>query len=183
MDNDSERRDEALIEEGFVKNRNPEGNWFDRNRTNESLRLGYLLLWNFAQRLDVGNPEKLDEKFLEDLMIFKVNLTDSGIEDSQNYEKLMVSVHQELNYFVNGTNYPGISDSSALSVEIKDAKYLDQLALTLGGLDGVVGFILSGNQNCSIQLLSELHKSSYSINLGSDSTKSRVEKQLLLRNS
>jgi hypothetical protein len=174
--------DNEINQEGFEKNRNPEGNWFFHNRSNESLRLAYLLLLNFSQRLSIGNPHKLDERFFEDLMIFQVNLSDSGQEASQNYEKLMQSVRQELNYFINGASYPETSDGSALSLEINDSEYLDRLALTLGGLDGVVGFILAGNHNCSNQLLLDLESSSFSIELGTASTKSRAGKQLSLRN-
>ena len=117
---------QEIHEEGYEKTRNPDGNWFLNNRSNESLRLAYLFLWNYSQRLYIGNPEVLDKTFFEDLLVFKVDLSDSGRDGSQNYEQLMISVQQELNYFVNGASYPGNNHSGALSLGIKDSEYLDQ---------------------------------------------------------
>ena len=86
----------------------------------------------------------------------------------------MVAVCDELNIFVNGVSYPYSSQDSALGLEIKDPKYLDAIAKTLGDLDGVVGFILAGNQNCSIALLKELSLHNYANTLTNSTTKSRA---------
>jgi len=162
-------------------NRNPEGNWLVRDRSNESLRLAYLLLWNFAQRLASGNPEELDDSFFHDLLVFKIDLSDRDSQVMQNYEKLMISVRQELNMFINGVSYPDTAGGSPLSLGIQDSLYLDQLATTLGGLDGIIGFCLAGNYNCSTELLQDLQTGKYSINGDSDSTKKRVKNLLEFR--
>lgn len=173
--------DSELDLEELNPNRNPEGNWLVRNRSNESLRLSYLFLWNFAQRLASGNPEELDDSFFHDLLVFKVDLSDNNSQVMQNYEKLMISVRQELNLFINGVSYPDTAGGSPLSLGIQDSLYLDQLATTLGGLDGIVGFCLAGNYNCSAQLLQDLQMGQYSIYGDSDSTKKRVKNLLEFR--
>ena len=68
------------------KNRqNPRGNERNVGRTNEALRLGYLLLWNFADRLAYGNSKELDQDFYKNLIDFKpkekvqVLLQDHGV--------------------------------------------------------------------------------------------------------
>jgi hypothetical protein len=50
--------------------RNPQGNMSQVGRTNEALRLGYLLLWNFANRLGYGNAEELQQDFYNDHLCF-----------------------------------------------------------------------------------------------------------------
>jgi hypothetical protein len=88
----------------------------------------------------------------------------------------MVAVCEELNIFINGVSFPRSSQDSVLGLEIKDSKYLDAIARSLGDLDGIVGFILAGNQNCSISLLEELSLHSYSNISTNSTTKSRALK-------
>ena len=156
--------------------RNPQGNMAQIGRTNEALRLGYLLLWNFANRLGYGDSKNLGEDFYNDLIVFKVDWADKESDKTLNYEKLMVELRNELNYFINGAPYPEKSHFRNLGIE--DSDFLDAVADTFGGLDGIVGFILAGNSNCSIELLNELADGKYSIYDGYDSTRKRVQELL-----
>jgi hypothetical protein len=140
----------------YSKNRlNPQKNQVQVGRTNEALRLGYVLLWLFAHRLEISNPEELNSDEYQDLILLQMNW-ESEERSTRNYAKLMVAVCDELNMFVNGVDFPHTSMASILSLEIKDSRYLDAIAKTLGDLDGIVGFILAGNKNCSVALLKEL---------------------------
>ena len=156
--------------------RNPQGNMTQVGRTNEALRLGYLLLWNFANRLGDGNSEELQEDFYRDLFIFKVDLADKESDKTLNYERLMIEVRNELNYFINGAPYPEKSNFRNLGIE--DSNFLDAVADTFGGLDGIVGFILAGNSSCSKELLQDLSDGKYSIEGDFDSTRKRVQELL-----
>ena len=156
--------------------RNPQGNWAQVGRTNEALRLGYLLLWNFANRLGYGDSTNLGEDFYNDLIVFKVDWADKESDKTLNYEKLMVELRNELNYFINGAPYPEKAHFRNLGIE--DSNFLDAVADTFGGLDGIVGFILAGNSNCSVKLLNELADGKHSIYDGYDSTQKRVQELL-----
>ncbi len=165
----------------YAKNKlNPEGNQVAVGRTNEALRLGYVLLWLFSRRLELSNPAEIDESEYQDLLLLQ-KFWESEDLRTKDYGKLMNAISKELNIFINGVDFPHTSEASVLDLHVKDAEYLDQIANTLGNLDGVVGFILSGNENCSQKLLSSLEKSNYSINVGSDSTKKRVQNQYSYR--
>ena len=153
--------------------RNPQGNMSQVGRTNEALRLGYLLLWNFANRLGYGNAEELQQDFYNDLIVFKVDWADKDSDKTLNYEKLMVEVRNELNYFINGSPYPEKSNFRNLGIE--DPNFLDAVADTFGGFDGIVGFILAGNSYCSRELLNDLAEGRYSIYGDIDSTRKRVQ--------
>jgi hypothetical protein len=158
---------------------NPRGNERNVGRTNEALRLGYLLLWNFANRLAYGDPKELDQDFYKNLIVFKVDWSDNGLDKSLSHEKLMLEVRHELNYYINGAPYPEKAHFRNLGIE--DSNFLDAVADTFGGLDGIVGFILAGNSNCSIELLNELADGKYSIYDGYDSTRKRVQELLEYR--
>jgi hypothetical protein len=148
---------------------NPTGNFTQTGRSNEALRLAYVLLWNFSKRVSDGNPEKLDHTYFDDIITFKVP-RHSKIEDPEpDYEKLMVDVQKEFNFFVNGSEY---GENEILA--IRDAKYLDALAQIFGDLDGIVGFILAGNKNCSVDLLENLTESDYFLLSRGTSTKERA---------
>jgi len=157
--------------------KNPRGTWRDVGRSSEALRLGYLLLWNFANRLKYGNAEVLDEDFFRDLFSFNSNWADTESEKSLNYEKLMVELCDELNFFINGAPFPE-KHNSFLDLSIQDPRYLDFIAHILGGLDGIVGFILAGNSNCSRELLMDLAQSDYVSLVDSDSTRKRAQEFL-----
>ena len=87
-----------------------------------------------------------------------------------------MELRNELNYFINGAPYPEKSHFRNLGIE--DSNFLNAVADTFGGLDGIVGFILAGNSNCSIELLNELADGKYSIHDGYDSTRKRVQELL-----
>ena len=153
----------------YAKNKlNPQGNQTGVGRTNEALRLGYVLLWLFARRLEISNPTIINSDEYQNLNLLRINW-DTEEHRTTSYPKLMVAVCDELNIFVNGVSFPHSSRDSMLGLEIKDSKYLDAIAKTLGDLDGVVGFILAGNQNCSVTLLQELTSKSYP-NISTNST-------------
>jgi hypothetical protein len=160
----------------YAKNKlNPRGNQTEVGRTNEALRLGYVLLWLFARRLEISNSSMIDSDEYQNLNLLQINW-DTEENRSKSYSKLMVAVCDELNIFVNGVSFPRSSQDSVLGLEIKDSKYLDAIARSLGDLDGIVGFILAGNQNCSISLLEELSLHSYSSISTNSTTKSRALK-------
>ncbi len=162
----------------YAKNKfNPQGNQIEVGRTNEALRLGYVLLWLFARRLEISNSNAIDSDEYQNLNLLQINW-DTHENRARSYSKLMVAVCDELNIFVNGVSYPYSSQDSALGLEIKDPKYLDAIAKTLGDLDGVVGFILAGNQNCSVELLQELSSQSYSNIFTNSTTGTRARKTL-----
>ena len=162
----------------YSKNKlNPQGNQTEVGRTNEALRLGYVLLWLFARRLEISNSSTIDSDEYQNLNLLKINW-DNDENRSKSYSKLMVAVCDELNIFVNGVSFPYRSQDSALGLEIKDSKYLDAIAKILGDLDGVVGFILAGNQNCSVELLQELSSQSYSNTATNSNTGTRARKTL-----
>jgi hypothetical protein len=152
---------------------NPQKNQTGVGRTNEALRLAYVLLWLFARRLESSNPEEISLDEYQDLNLLKMSW-ESEEHRTKNYEKLMIAVCDELNIFVNGVDYPQSSSDSMLGLHIKDSRYLDAIAQTLGGLEGVVGFILAGNENCSIALLEELSAYDYYTTLPNSSTSSRA---------
>ena len=161
----------------YDKNKqNPRRNERNVGRTNEALRLGYLLLWNFANRLGYGDPKELGDDFYNDLIVFKVDWSDNGLDKSLNHEKLMVELRHELNYFINGAPYPEKAHFRNLGIE--DSNFLDAVADTFGGLDGIVGFILAGNSSCSKKLLQDLADGKYSIQGDFDSTRKRVQEIL-----
>jgi hypothetical protein len=161
----------------YDKNKqNPRRNERNVGRTNEALRLGYLLLWNFANRLGYGDSKKLGDDFYNDLIVFKVDWSDNGLDKSLNHEKLMVELRNELNYFINGAPYPEKANFRNLGIE--DSNFLDAVADTFGGLDGIVGFILAGNSSCSKELLQDLADGKYSIEGDFDSTRKRVQEIL-----
>ena len=155
---------------------NPRGNERNVGRTNEALRLGYLLLWNFADRLAHGNSKELDQDFYKNLIVFKVDWSDNGLDKSLSHEKLMLEVRNELNYFINGAPYPEKAHFRNLGIE--DSNFLDAVADTFGGLDGIVGFILAGNDTCSAELLAQLIDGKYSIPGTTDSTRQRAQELL-----
>ena len=158
----------------YSKNRlNPQKNQTQVGRTNEALRLGYVLLWLFAHRLEISNPDEINLDEYQDLMLLQKNW-ESEESRTKNYAKLMVAVCDELNLFVNGVDFPQSSTGSFLGLEIKDSKYLDAVAKALGDVDGIVGFILAGNQNCSIALLKELSLHNYANTWTNSTTKSRA---------
>ena len=156
---------------------NPQKNQREVGRTNEALRLGYVFLWLFARRLEIGNPEVIGLDEYHDLNLLRVNW-ESEVDRTKNYGKLMVAVCEELNVFVNGVGWPDTPRGSMLGLHIKDSRYLDDLAQTLGNLEGVVGFILAGNENCSIPLLKELSTYNYSNIWTNSTTSSRALKTL-----
>jgi hypothetical protein len=159
------------------KNRqNPRGNERNVGRTNEALRLGYLLLWNFADRLAYGNSKELDQDFYKNLIVFKVDWSDNGLDKSLSHEKLMLEVRHELNYYINGAPYP--EKSHFRNLAIQDPNFLDAIADTFGGFDGIVGFILAGNDMCSSELLAQLIDGKYSIPGTMDSTRQRAQELL-----
>jgi hypothetical protein len=161
----------------YDKNKqNPRRNERNVGRTNEALRLGYLLLWNFANRLGYGDSKKLGDDFYNDLIVFEVDWSDNGLDKSLHHEKLMVELRHELNYFINGAPYPEKAHFRNLGIE--DSNFLDAVADTFGGLDGIVGFILAGNSNCSKELLQDLADGKYSIGGDFDSTRKRVQEIL-----
>ena len=149
---------------------NPLGNQTQIGRSNEALRLAYILLWNFAQRVSEGNPEKLDERYFDELITFLVprSAKDESPEDS--YPGLMLEVQSELNFFINGSRFA----QKAGDLAIRDSKYLDALAETIGDLDGIVGFIISGNHHASVQLLRELSESDFHLVSQGSSTRKRA---------
>jgi hypothetical protein len=158
----------------YSKNRlNPQKNQTQVGRTDEALRLGYVLLWLFARRLEISNPDEINLDEYQDLLLLQKNW-ESEERRTKNYAKLMVAVCDELNIFVNGVDFPQPSRGSFLGLEIKDSKYLDAVAKALGDLDGIVGFILAGNQNCSIALLKELSLHNYADTSTNSTTKSRA---------
>jgi hypothetical protein len=164
----------------YDKNKqNPRRNERNVGRTNEALRLGYLLLWNFANRLGYGDSKKLGDDFYNDLIVFKVDWSDNGLDKSLNHEKLMVELRHELSYFINGAPYPEKAHFRNLGIE--DSDFLDAIADTFGGLDGILGFILAGNSSCSKELLQDLADGKYSIEGDSDSTRKRVQELLEIR--
>ena len=58
----------------YSKNRlNPQKNQIQVGRTNEALRLGYVLLWLFAHRLEISNPEEIDSDEYQDLLLLQIN--------------------------------------------------------------------------------------------------------------
>lgn len=158
----------------YSKNRlNPQKNQVQVGRTNEALRLGYVLLWLFAHRLEIANPDEIHLDEYQDLNLLQMNW-ESEEHRTRNYAKLMVAVCDELNIFVNGIDFPQTSMGSILGLEIKDSRYLDAIAKTLGDLDGIVGFILAGNQNCSVALLQELALHNYADTSTNTTTRSRA---------
>jgi hypothetical protein len=105
-----------------------------------------------------------------------VDWSDNGLDKSLNHEKLMVELRHELNYFINGAPYPEKAHFRNLGIE--DSNFLDAVADTFGGLDGIVGFILAGNSSCSKKLLQDLADGKYSIEGDFDSTRKRVQEIL-----
>jgi hypothetical protein len=155
---------------------NPEGNWTMTGRSNEVLRLAYVLLYNFAKRIEEGNPEKLDQSYFDDLLTFSVPRYSKNKEPESNYSSLMMGVRRELNFFINGSEF---GENSALA--IRDPDYLDALADVLGDFDGYVGFILSGNPNASEKLLKDLCQSNFYLTLPPTSTRKRAQASLEMR--
>lgn len=172
----------------YSKNKkNPRGNQSGVGRTNESIRMAYLLLWNFALRVLNGNPESLstganifNDPFQDLLFSFKNIWADNIKKQEPNYRKLMIDLTDELNIFINGVKFPGVSIDSN-NLHLKDPDYLDAVANSLGDLDGIVGFILSGNDCCSTELLKDLTEFNYESYLDKDSTSDRAKKVLSLR--
>lgn len=171
----------------YSKNKkNPRGNQSGVGRTNESIRMAYLLLWNFALRVLNGNPESLSTDAnifndpFQDLLSFKSVWADNIKKQESNYRKLMIDLTDELNIFINGVKFPGVSIDSD-NLHLKDPDYLDAVANSLGDLDGIVGFILSGNYCCSTQLLKELAEFNYESYSDKDSTSDRAKKVLSFR--
>jgi len=73
---------------------NPQKNQTLVGRTNEALRLGYVLLWLFARRLEISNPEEIDLDEYQDLILLQMNW-ESEERRTRNYAKLMVAVCHE----------------------------------------------------------------------------------------
>jgi len=149
---------------------NPSGNQTQVGRSNEALRLAYILLWNFAERVSEGNTEKLDEFYFNDLMTFKVSRNARNEEPSLSYQTLMLDVQDELNYFINGSRF----NQGSNNLGIRDTAYLDALADVLGDLDGIVGYILAANIHSSERLLEELCESDFHLVSTGQSTKTRA---------
>jgi hypothetical protein len=156
---------------------NPSGNWTQVGRSNEALRLAYVLLWNFALRISEGNPEKLDQTYFEDLLTFQVPRFARNETPEASYPGLMLEVENELNIFINGSQFDEVSDDLC----IRDTEYLDALADTLGDWDGIVGYIIAGNPNASIELLTELSKSNFNLVSRGNSTKKRAQACLAVK--
>jgi len=149
---------------------NPSGNQSQVGRSNEALRLAYILLYNFAHRVGGGNPEKLGEEYFADLYTFMVPRNARNESPDPSYRGLMLEVQSELNFFINGSRF----DEKSNNLAIRDSEYLDALADTLGDLDGIVGYILAGNVDASDKLLAELSKSEFYLVSRADSTRKRA---------
>ena len=149
---------------------NPSGNQTGVGRSNEALRLAYILLFNFAHRVSLGNPEKLDKDYFADLYTFQVPRNAKNESSDLSYHGLMLEVQSELNFFINGSQF----DEKSNNLCIQDSEYLDSLADILGDLDGVVGYILAGNVNASDELLAELCESKFYLVSRIDSTRERA---------
>ena len=93
----------------------------------------------------------------------------------------MIEVCDELNFFINGDEFPYKSSDNYAELHITDSKFLDDLG-SIFDLSGIVGFILAGNESCSINLLNELKKYDYSYTLDFSSTRSRANDLLKRRN-
>ena len=52
---------------------NPQKNQTQVGRTDEALRLGYVLLWLFARRLEISNPDEINLDEYQDLMLLQKN--------------------------------------------------------------------------------------------------------------
>ena len=58
----------------YAKNKlNPQGNQIEVGRTNEALRLGYVLLWLFARRLEISNSTIIDLDEYQNLNLLRIN--------------------------------------------------------------------------------------------------------------
>ncbi len=154
---------------------NPEGNWTTTGRSNEVLRLAYKLLYNFAKRIEEGNPEKLDQSYFDDLLTFSAPRYSKN-EEPELYSSLMMGVRKELNFFINGSEF---GENSSLA--IRDPDYLDAFADILQDLDGYVGFTLAGNPNASEKLLRNLCQVDFSLTWPPTSTKKRAQVSLEIK--
>jgi hypothetical protein len=105
--------------------------------------------------------------FLSDLAMF--------VPKNCDYEYLMAKSSKELNILVNGHDSIGYMDTRIGVTPIDDPDLLDQLADSLGGLDGIFGLILACNQYISQELKSDLMKSDYYLTLPKTSTKELIE--------
>jgi len=153
---------------------NPSGNQSQVGRSNEALRLAYLLLWNFAYRVANGNPEKLEESYYSDLLIFLTSKVTRDETPEPSYHGLMLEVQNELNYFINGADFDETLTLGACDLGIRDPEYLDEIAAVFQDLDGIVGYILAGNLYASEKLLTQLCESEFYLVSRSSSTKERA---------
>jgi hypothetical protein len=153
-------------------------------RTKSAMLFGHFLLYSYAERLDGSFDDSYSlgksadqlialgitpgaqqttpyanwSDFFEGLIYFSGDI----FGDAGTYAHLMHQVRWELNFFINGCNFPGNGECTQNDSHIKDPVILDWLADSLGDLDGIVGFILAGNPNCSKKLLEDLSESDYS---------------------
>jgi hypothetical protein len=153
---------------------NPSGNQTQVGRSNEALRLAYLLLWNFAYRVADGNPEKLEAKFYSDLVIFMTSKVARDETPEPTYHGLMLEVQNELNYFINGAHFDETHTLGRYELGIRDTEYLDEIAEVFQDLDGIVGYILAGNFYTSEKLLTQLCESEFHLVSRLSSTRERA---------
>ncbi len=65
---------------------NPQGNQTEVGRTNEALRLGYVLLWLFARRLEISNSSAIDSDEYQNLNLLQINW-DTDENRSKSYSR------------------------------------------------------------------------------------------------
>ena len=158
----------------------------DFDKSEESMRFRYVLLYLYAFRLK--NRSFIQRvNFDTDHAAYALELLRSNYaknsdkKTNANYEKTMIEVCDELNFFINGDEFPYKSSDNYAELHITDSKFLDDLG-SIFDLSGIVGFILAGNESCSINLLNELKKYDYSYTLDFSSTRSRANDLLKRRN-
>lgn len=152
----------------------------DFKKSDEALRFRYVLLFLYAHRLnsdetsDGFNFNTVDKSAA--LHLIHANWQKKGDKkNNYSYSQLMHEVYIELNFFINGHRFPYSSSNNSQNFQITDAEFLDNIALVLGDLDGITGFILAGNESCSNNLLNELKEYNYSYMLAEfSSTKIRA---------
>lgn len=159
----------------------------DFEKSEEALRLRYVLLFLYANRLishkdsDGVNFDTADREAALTLLGSSWRKSSDKIKDSS-YPQLMHEVRDELNFFINGDKFPRKSSDNNFQRHISNPKFLDYIALVLGDLDGITGFILAGNESCSDDLLNELQEFDYQYKLTFSSTKIRAQDTLQIRN-
>lgn len=144
-------------------------------------KLGYALLWLFAQRVEKGEDFILQHELPDWDLTLRAATRETAANsnnDDYSYADLLNDCKEEINYLINGASFPRTSlERPALAIE--SPAILEVIANALGNFDGVIGFALAGNANCPTTLLKELESSTFTY-MG-HSTRDRAQQTLRSR--